>query len=157
MLADFSNYLPDDLLCKIDRTTMASGLEARTPLLDYRVAELAWSLSQNMKYRDDTMKYLLKRVLCRYLPDHMVYRGKRGFGAPVTDWLRTDLQGWASDLLEPARLNSAGLLNARTIGMIQHRFSQSERKWHTHIWNVLMFEAWRSYWKNYRAGDAQPL
>ncbi|MBO7942010.1 asparagine synthase C-terminal domain-containing protein, partial [Streptomyces sp. S9] len=109
MLADYSVYLPDDLLCKVDRASMAVGLEARAPLLDTRVAEFAWSLPLHYKRGDDGgSKHLLKRVLKRYLPDAMVDRGKRGFGAPVSQWLRGDLREWAQTLLDPDKLRAQG-------------------------------------------------
>ncbi|WP_374013824.1 asparagine synthase (glutamine-hydrolyzing) [Pseudoxanthomonas koreensis] len=152
MLADFLAYLPDDLLCKVDRTSMAVSLEARAPLLDWRVVEFAWSLPQDMKLRDGTSKYLLKRVLRRYLPDAMVDRGKRGFGAPVGDWLGGDLAGWAADLLEPQRLRNEGVLVPELVGDVWQRFRGGERKWHTHLWTVLMFQAWHAHWRASRAG-----
>ncbi|PPU05784.1 MULTISPECIES: asparagine synthase (glutamine-hydrolyzing) [Xanthomonas] len=151
MLADFAAYLPDDLLCKVDRTTMAVGLEARAPLLDWRVAEFAWSLPLSLKYRDGVSKYLLKRVLCRYLPDPMVYRGKRGFGAPVSAWLRGDLHGWADDLLAHATLERDGVFAADTVAGLWRDFNGGERKWHTHLWTVLMFQAWQVHWRAQRA------
>ncbi|WP_305804534.1 asparagine synthase (glutamine-hydrolyzing) [Stenotrophomonas sp. YIM B06876] len=154
MLADFTTYLADDLLCKVDRTTMAASLEARAPLLDWEVAEFAWSLPMRMKLRDGVSKYLLKKVLCRYLPAPMVYRGKRGFGAPVTQWLRGDLQPWAGDLLSAPRLHGDGIFDAAAIGAIWGRFRQGERKWHTHLWNVLMFQAWQEHWRASRADVA---
>ena len=152
MLADFMAYLPDDLLCKVDRTSMAVGLEARAPLLDWRVAAFAWSLPQHMKLRGDTSKYLLKQVLRGYLPDAMIDRGKRGFGAPVTQWLRGDLSQWAGDLLAPATLHRDGLLDGDRIGALWQAFRGGQRKWHTHLWNVLMFQAWHAYWRASREG-----
>ncbi|MGV8960313.1 MAG: asparagine synthase (glutamine-hydrolyzing) [Stenotrophomonas sp.] len=155
MLADFTTYLADDLLCKVDRTTMAASLEARAPLLDWEVAEFAWSLPMRMKVRDGVSKYLLKKVLCRYLPEPMVYRGKRGFGAPVTQWLRGDLQPWADGLLSAQRLREDGMFDAAAISAIWAKFRQGERKWHTHLWNVLMFQAWQEHWRATRAGVAR--
>ncbi len=147
MLVDFLAYLPDDLLCKVDRTSMAVSLEARAPLLDWRVVEFAWSLPLDLKLRDGTSKYLLKRVLRRYLPDRMVDRGKQGFGAPVGDWLRGDLADWAGDLLQPHRLRSDGLLEPAPVAEVWRRFRGGERKWHTHLWTVLMFQAWHAHWR----------
>ncbi|RRN57242.1 asparagine synthase (glutamine-hydrolyzing) [Pseudoxanthomonas sp. SGNA-20] len=152
MLADFMAYLPDDLLCKVDRTSMAVGLEARAPLLDWRVVELAWSLPQHMKLRGDTSKYLLKRVLRGYLPDAMVDRPKRGFGAPVGQWLRGDLAQWAGDLLDPVAMRREGLFDAARVDAIWRGFRRGQRKWHTHLWNVLMFQAWHACWRASRGG-----
>jgi asparagine synthase (glutamine-hydrolysing) len=151
MLADFTTYLADDLLCKVDRTSMAASLEARAPLLDWQVAEFAWSLPLDMKLRDGITKYLPKQLLRRYLPDAMVFRGKRGFGAPVTQWLRGDLRGWAGDLLDPRRLRQDGVFEEAAVSALWQRFGQGERKWHTHLWNVLMFQAWQAHWQAQRA------
>ncbi|WP_119718347.1 asparagine synthase (glutamine-hydrolyzing) [Cognatilysobacter tabacisoli] len=151
MLADYLAYLPDDLLCKVDRTTMAVGLEARAPLLDTRVAEFAWSLPLALKRHERGNKYLLKQVLRRYLPDAMVDRGKRGFGAPVTQWLRGDLREWADDLLARDRLHRERVFDPDAVDGLWQRFGAGERKWHTHLWNVLMFQAWREHWLAERA------
>ncbi len=151
MLADFTTYLADDLLCKVDRTSMAASLEARAPLLDWQVAEFAWSLPLHMKLRDGITKYLPKQVLRRYLPDAMVFRGKRGFGAPVTQWLRGDLRDWAGDLLDPRRLRQDGVFEEAAVSALWQRLGQGERKWHTHLWNVLMFQAWQAHWQAQRA------
>ncbi|MGN7919928.1 asparagine synthase (glutamine-hydrolyzing) [Lysobacter sp. 22409] len=150
MLADYSVYLPDDLLCKVDRASMAVGLEARAPLLDTHVAEFAWSLPLQFKRGDSGSKYLLKRVLKRYLPDAMVDRGKRGFGAPVTQWLRGDLREWAAALLDPSRLAQEGYFDAELVGGLWRQLLAGERRWHTHLWNVLMFQAWQAHWKTER-------
>ena len=150
MLADFVSYLPDDLLCKVDRTSMAVGLEARAPLLDWRVAEFAWSLPLAFKRRDDISKVLLKRVLGRHVPSSMVHRPKRGFGAPVTEWLRGDLRPWAEELLAPARLEREGVLSAAAVQPLWQAFQGGQRKWHTHLWNVLMFQAWHAHWRQAR-------
>lgn len=150
MLADFSVYLPDDLLCKVDRTSMAVSLEARAPLLDWQVAEFAWSLPLEFKRHASGNKYLLKQVLRRYLPDSMVDRGKRGFGAPVSQWLRGDLSEWAATLLDESRLRKEGYFDAGAVHGLWEQFLGGERKWHTHLWNVLMFQAWQEHWREQR-------
>ncbi|HDX0915344.1 TPA: asparagine synthase C-terminal domain-containing protein, partial [Stenotrophomonas maltophilia] len=150
MLADYVTYLPDDLLCKVDRTSMAVSLEARAPLLDWRVAEFAWSLPLGFKRSETTSKVLLKRVLGRYVPQSMVHRPKRGFGAPVSDWLKGDLRPWAEDLLQPARLEREGVLSAAAVQPLWQQFLGGQRKWHTHLWNVLMFQAWQAHWRQVR-------
>lgn len=148
MLADTSSYLPDDLLCKVDRTTMAVSLEARAPLLDWELVEWVWSLPLAMKYSPHgETKYLLKRVLRRYLPEAMVQRPKRGFGAPVGHWLRTDLRDWADALLDRTRLRAEAYFEPAPILAIWEHFQRGERKWHTHLWNVVMFQAWLEGWR----------
>lgn len=151
MLADFSCYLPDDLLVKVDRTSMAVGLEARAPLLDWRLAELAWSMPLAFKHDGRHSKALLKQVLCRYLPHSMVYRRKRGFGAPVSQWLSGPLQDWADALLAPPRLQAEGYLDAKAVSAIWQQFKAGQRKWHTHLWGVLMFQSWLEHWQQTRA------
>ena len=145
MALDFACYLPEDILTKVDRASMAVALEARAPLLDWRVVEFAWSLPLSMKWRDGTLKYLPKRLLERYLPAPLVHRRKSGFGAPVGDWLRGPLRDWAQAQLDPVRLRQEGHFDAATIGAIWADFLGGQRKWHTHLWSVLMFQAWREH------------
>ena len=151
MYLDFVTYLPDDILVKVDRSTMAVGLEARAPLLDYRVAELAWSLPVDMKLHDGTTKWLLRRLLARHVPVAIVEREKQGFGAPVADWLRGPLRDWAESLLAERRLVEEGFFDATIVRGLWARFRGGRRKWHTHLWNVLMFQAWLETLKAPRA------
>jgi asparagine synthase (glutamine-hydrolysing) len=143
MALDFACYLPEDILTKVDRASMAVALEARAPLLDWRVVELAWSLPLSMKQQRGTLKYLPKRLLGRYLPESLVQRPKSGFGAPVGDWLRGPLRDWAEAQLDPRRLREEGHFDAARVGAIWQEFQAGQRKWHTHLWGVLMFQAWR--------------
>ena len=142
MFLDFVTYLPDDILVKVDRSTMAVGLEARAPLLDYRVAEFAWSLPVDMKLCAGETKWLLRRLLARYVPAAIVERTKQGFGAPIADWLRGPLRDWAEALLAERRLVEEGHFDARIVRDLWTSFQGGRRKWHTHLWNVLMFQAW---------------
>lgn len=143
MALDTACYLPEDILTKVDRASMSVALEARAPLLDYRVAEFAWSLPMAMKWRDGELKVLPKRLLERYLPRELVYRSKAGFGAPVGDWLRGPLRDWAEAQLDEKRLREEGHFDPAPIRTIWKQFQQGQRKWHTHLWGVLMFQAWR--------------
>ncbi|MEP6633782.1 MAG: asparagine synthase (glutamine-hydrolyzing) [Luteimonas sp.] len=143
MAMDFACYLPEDVLTKVDRASMSVGLEVRAPLLDWRVAEFAWSLPLSMKWRDGTLKYLPKHLLERYVPKHLVDRPKSGFGAPVGDWLRGPLREWAEAQLDEQRLRDEGHFHPAPIRKIWREFLGGQRKWHTHLWGVLMFQAWR--------------
>ncbi|MBP7599614.1 MAG: asparagine synthase (glutamine-hydrolyzing) [Pseudoxanthomonas sp.] len=147
MAMDFACYLPEDILTKVDRASMAVALEARAPLLDWRVVELAWSLPLSLKYRNGTLKYLPKKLLSRYLPEALVYRGKSGFGAPVGDWLRGPLREWAEALLDERRLREEGHFDPAPVRAMWSDFLGGQRKWHTHLWNVLMFQAWKDAWR----------
>lgn len=147
MFLDLLTYLPEDILTKVDRSTMAVSLEARAPLLDYRVVEFAFRVPLSMKLRPNEppagrQKWLLKQLLRRYLPDELVFRTKQGFGAPVSGWLKGPLRDWAQAQLDPARLSSEGHFEAARIADIWREFLDGERKWHTHLWNVLMFQGW---------------
>ncbi len=151
MYLDFVTYLPEDILTKVDRATMAVGLEARAPLLDYRVIELAFQIPLALKLRAGEQKWILKQLLRRYLPDPLVFRPKKGFGAPVSGWLKGPLLDWASALLDPQRIAREGHFEPEPIDRIWREFLAGERKWHTHLWNVLMFQAWHEWMLQTRA------
>lgn len=151
MALDFACYLPEDILTKVDRASMAVSLEARAPLLDWRVVEFAWSLPLAMKWKDGRLKHLPKRLLGRYLPDHLVQRPKSGFGAPVGDWLRGSLRDWGEAQLDEHRLREEGHFQPAPLRAMWNAFQAGERKWHTHLWGVLMFQAWREHFSR---GDA---
>lgn len=139
---DFQMDLPNGILTKIDRAGMACGLETRSPLLDRAVIEFAWSLPTSLKHHRGEQKYILKKLLERYLPAKLIYRPKKGFGAPVGAWLRGPLREWAEALLDESRLRREGHFDPRAIRALWSEFLGGERKWHTHLWNVLMFQAW---------------
>jgi asparagine synthase (glutamine-hydrolysing) len=142
MQLDAITYLPDDILVKVDRAAMAVSLETRVPLLDHRIYELAWRLPSDMRNRAGEGKYLLRKVLDRYVPRPMVDRPKMGFGVPIGDWLRGPLREWGEDLLSPATLRSQGLLDVDIVrsAWTDHVSERSDRKYE--LWSVLMLQAW---------------
>jgi len=142
MYRDVVTYLTDDILAKVDRASMAASLEARVPLLDPAVYELAWRLPVEMKIRGGTGKVILRRVLERYVPARLFERPKMGFSVPVGAWLRGPLADWASDLLNPARLRHEGWLSPETVGHIWEAHRSGRADWAYRLWAVLMFEAW---------------
>ena len=142
MYRDTMSYLPDDILCKVDRAAMATSLETRVPFLDHRVAELAWRLPLNMKIRDGQGKWALRQVLYKYVPKELIDRPKAGFAIPVGQWLRGPLRDWAEALLDEKRLEVEGYFYPKPIRdkWLQHLTGRFD---HTpSLWTVLMFQSW---------------
>lgn len=146
MLLDLMTYLPDDILVKVDRATMAHSLEARAPLLDHRVLEWAWRLPLEAKVRDGQRKWLLRQVLYRYVPPALIDRPKMGFGVPIDTWLRGPLRSWAEELLAPERLAQEGFFEPAPVTEAWHAHLSGARNEHYRLWTILTFQAWLARW-----------
>lgn len=143
---DSVNYLPDNILTKVDRASMAVSLEVRVPLLDHRIVQFAWSLPGHMKARNGASKWILRQLLYKYIPREIVDRPKMGFAMPLELWLKGELKEWAEDLLSHEKIRQFGILDPDPI----------RRKWKEHqnglnngqaqIWNILMFQCWCERW-----------
>ena len=142
MYLDSISFLPDDILCKVDRAAMANSLETRAPFLDPKIIEFSSKIPLNMKIRDGQGKWALRQVLYRYLPKKLFERPKAGLSIPIEDWLRGPLKEWAENLINTKRIQNEGFFNSEYIRIIWEQHISKKYNWSTKLWSILMFQSW---------------
>ncbi|MBI4122984.1 MAG: asparagine synthase (glutamine-hydrolyzing) [Parcubacteria group bacterium] len=145
-VADFRVYLPDDILVKADRATMAVGLEGREPFLDQKIAEYVARVPSSIKFKKGQSKYLLKKILARYIPEELIERPKQGFGIPIHAWLRQDFSRFLQEYLAPERLLLHGLFDQRAVQRALKRHREGRGVDAHKLWFLLMFQMWYERW-----------
>ena len=141
-LLDTLTYLPDDILTKVDRSSMAVSLEVRVPILDHRIVEFSWMLPLEIQLKKNQSKWILRQVLKKYVPEKLFNRPKMGFGVPIDSWLRTDLKNWASHLLSDEVFKKYNLLKKDGIQLMWRQHQSNMKNLQYPIWNVLMLHSW---------------
>lgn len=141
---DFTDYLPDDIMVKLDRASMSIGLEGREPLLDHRILELVASLPAEFKYSNGVRKHLLREVNARYIPKALLQKGKKGFGIPKKEWLEKELQEFVHHYLSPEFIHKQGVFSEKYMRKLNEAFNK--RLEHNKIWNLLIFNMWYERW-----------
>ena len=139
---DALTYLPDDILVKVDRASMAFSLETRAPFLDKRVSEIAWRIPTKMKVNNGQGKIILKELLCKYLPKEFVYRPKKGFGVPIKEWLRGPLKDWAEELLKGNQIKNQNLFSLKKIDHLWDDHINQKTDNTSILWSILMWQSW---------------
>lgn len=141
-LFDIEQYLTGNLLYKMDSASMANSLEVRNPFLDYRVMEFSYNLPQEFKINNGVPKYLLKKLLCRYLPDELVYRRKWGFPAPIGNWLTNELSYLIDKWLDPQLIKRQGLFNEQQVRYYVNAFRNGNKFHDKRVWSLIFFQMW---------------
>ncbi|MFN3599566.1 MAG: asparagine synthase (glutamine-hydrolyzing) [Aquificaceae bacterium] len=146
MLYDLKTYLIDDILVKVDRASMSVSLEAREPFLDHRIVEFTSRLPAEVKYKKGVSKYILRKVLYRYVPRNLIDRPKMGFGVPIYEWFKKDLKDMYLEYLEEQRIKRAGIFNHQYVKTLLDGYFNNKGVNHNKLWLLFVFELWRERW-----------
>lgn len=144
---EYQQYLQDEILVKMDRASMAVGLEAREPLLDHNVVEWAINLPLSIKQKNGELKYILKTIAHKYVPKELLDRPKQGFNIPIMKWIREDMNWLVKDLLNLDTIHTQGIFNSQTVKHIVSEFNKGENVFYDKIiWQLLIFQMWYRKW-----------
>ena len=146
MAIDYTTYMVDDILQKVDRATMTASLEGREPFMDQHVIEWAAQLPDDYKYHNGIKKYILREIVHRYVPKGMMDRPKMGFAIPIADWLRTELRDLLEEYLSEDRIRREGLFRWEYVSALKNSFLEGKKEFDLKIWYLLMFEMWMEKW-----------
>jgi asparagine synthase (glutamine-hydrolysing) len=142
MLLDLVTYLSNDILTKVDRASMSTGLETRMPFLDHRIVDFSFKLPIDYKIKDSKTKIILRKVLNKYVPPSIYERSKSGFAVPIGLWLKTSLKDWVEDLINIRRIKEEGFLNSDEVHKIWNEHLENKKNHESLLWNILMFQSW---------------
>lgn len=146
MIYDSLNYLPNDILTKVDRASMSVGLETRAPFLDHRIFEFSWRLNKNLKIKKNNFKYiskyLLRRILYKYVPKEMIERPKCGFGVPMDKWLRGPLKEWTKDMLSEKSIKKSGYINSEFVNRLYQDHLEERADNSSKLWPIIVWQSW---------------
>ena len=142
MEVDFQTYLPDDILCKVDRSSMYYSLETRAPFLNKDLVTFATNMPLNYKLREGQSKWILRRILEKYVPSELFERPKQGFGIPVSEWMRGQLKDWTNDMLSDEILNAHGLFNSQTVKNFKEEHFNGISNNEHNSWSLIQFNQW---------------
>ena len=147
MLLDIMTYLPDEILCKMDRASMYYSLETRCPILDYRVIERSFEIDHSLKYRLFDKKHILKELTYKYVPKHLLDRPKKGFSPPVAKWIRGPLSNIVEEYASEESLKKQGIFDPDGVKKVIEMQKRSDNvSYTTAIWSFFIFQEWhRAY------------
>lgn len=145
-MLDLHNYLPGDILTKVDRATMAVSIEGREPLIDHRIVEFAFRLPLSLRRGPLGPKHILKKLLYKHVPRSIVDRPKQGFAIPLGAWLKDDLRDLVGQYLDQDRLRHEGIFDSEEVRRIVRSFGRGQEKFGNKVWALLAFQMWNEKW-----------
>lgn len=146
MLYDLKTYLPDDILIKVDRATMSVSLEGREPFLDHKVVEFTSKIPVSLKYRNGISKYILRKILYKYVPKELIDRPKMGFGVPIYEWFKGELKGLYLEYLSKERIKKEGIFNSEEVDKLLRGYLENKGVNHNKLWFLFIFQLWKERW-----------